>query len=99
MSTLDYVLEKTLRNYIWGDKMKITIPKSKKPVKFVQGITLYVVICQYRGGMWGIAYHFNEQYTSENYLGAIKFKKKIADRLQPRGWWKKKHFKVAKITF
>ena len=78
--------------------MKITIPKSKKPVKFVQDATLYVVICQYRCDKWGVADHFSEDFASNNYLTATKFKKRVIDKLQPRGWWKKKHFKIAKIT-
>ncbi len=99
MSILDYALGKMLKNYIWGDKMKITIPKAKKPVKFIRGITLYVVISQYRGGTWGIASYFGEEYVSHRYLQATKFKKRIIDNLWSGGWWKKKHFKVAKITF
>lgn len=82
--------------------MKITFPHSTAPEHFVCGSieeSIYVVLCRFSDGRWGVASFFSLPYTDRHYLAAVAMKHHIYEKAQSYGkHWNKDTFKVAKIT-
>ncbi len=82
--------------------MKITYPHSTAPEHFVRGSieeSIYVVLCRFQCGHWGIASFFSLPYADRHYLATVAMKTEIYKEARKYGGtWIKDAFKVAKIT-
>jgi len=58
---------------------------------------MYIVVCQYIDGVWGIALPFGLPWASDTYLGAVELKAAIIEDRRDTAWTKK-NFAIAKIT-
>ena len=79
--------------------MKITYPREKRRISGNGQHNLYVVICRFSNGTWGLADFWEKGYVSKNYFEAVKMKNHIFKGAYMYSYWKKEDFSIAKINF
>lgn len=79
--------------------MRVKFAYNKRGVLY-SNQRMYAVVCQFRGGKWGLADFWGVPYVARNMKEArelmqniIKLTKKSAP------WWKESSFSIIKITF
>lgn len=59
--------------------------------------SLYVVMCRYRDGSWGIADFWKLPYVSTSYFDAVGYRREIEKKAAPYEVWGAGAFLVVKI--
>lgn len=79
--------------------MEISFPREKRDIeKHLSGVnSVYIILCQFKNGKWGIADFFGLPCTARFYRDAIEVRNQIIQaRFKPV--WQKEDFAIAKVT-
>ena len=85
--------------HIKGYTFEIFDKHKSKKLPFVETEKLYVVVCQYTTGKWGVADWWGIPCASTTYKTAQTYKKEMVEKAIKYGPWKEDNFKVIKMEF